>query len=220
MIGIIGAGPVGRSLAVLLDRAGHTVRVGTRHPAAARVHGLPETVGLGTLEWAAQAGVVVIAVRHRAAASVAAMLRDALAGKVVIDTMNAWMLRDYLAAGLPSGMTEGCWLAAQLPGAHVVRAFSHIDWELIVPSATTEPGRWAIAYAADAYPAAATVEALIDATGYVPVHIGTLAESGPLDVGGVLWPYMFTPDDMREVLAGTRSPASGRLSTDRPGAVS
>jgi predicted dinucleotide-binding enzyme len=187
-IGVVGTEPISRGVATLLRRAGYQVRLGSQH--------------------AAEAQVVVIAVRHSAAPAVLAALKDDLAGKVVIDTMNAWIFRDYVVAGLSDSLTEGSWAARQLPGASVARAFSHIDAKSMVSSAIDKPGRWAVAYAADDEPAVAITRRLITDTGYVPVSVGTLAESGPLDVGGTLWPYMFTPDDMRDALPADRLDAT------------
>jgi predicted dinucleotide-binding enzyme len=200
-IGVIGAEPIGRGVATLLHLAGYQVRLGTRHPETVLSHRLPSGVSVGSARQAAEAPVVIIAVRHSAAPAVLSVLKNALAGKVVIDAMNAWIRRDYVVAGLSSALTEGTWTARQLPGAHVARAFSPIDAESLVSSAVDEPGRWAVAYAADDEPAVAITERLIADSGYVPVRVGTLAESGPLDVGGTLWPYMFTPEDMRDALA-------------------
>jgi len=182
--------------------------VGTRRPEAARRHGLPPEIGIGTVQRAADAEVVIIAVRHPAAPPVLAMVRRQLAGKVLIDTLSAWILRDYIAAGLSGSRTEGCWLAAQVPEALVARAFSHIDCDMLVSRPTMQPGKWAAAYAADHPRAARVTERLLADVGYVPVHLGTLADSAPLDVGGVLWPYMFTPDDMRAILADAAAPAA------------
>ncbi len=55
-----------------------------------------------------------------------------------------------------------------------------------------QPGFWAIAVAGDDPEANKIVHDLVRATGFVPVHIGTLAESAPLDPGGVIFPHMFT----------------------------
>ena len=201
-IGIIGAGPIGRGVCVLLHRAGYRVTVGTQRPDAARRHGLPAAVAIGTAQQAADAEVVIVAVRHPALPALMAMLRGRLAGKVVIDTCSAWILRDYLAAGLSDELTEGCWLARQIPEARVSRAFSHIDYEVLVSRPTEQPGHWAAAYAADDPIAGKITARLLTDVGYVPVRVGALAESAALDVGGVLWPYMFTPDDMVAILAG------------------
>jgi len=207
-IGIIGAGPIGRGVCVLLDRAGYQVTVGTRRPEAARRHGLPAAVAIGTAQQAADGDVVIVAVRHPALPALMAMLRRRLADKVVIDTCSAWILRDYLAAGLSDKLTEGCWLARQIPEERVVRAFSHIDYDVLVSRPTEEPGQWAAAYAVDDPVAGEITERLLTDVGYVPVRVGGLADSAPLDVGGVLWPYMFTPADMVAILADAAAPDS------------
>jgi len=49
-----------------------------------------------------------------------------------------------------------------------------------------------------------TVASLIPDMGYVPVRVGTLAES--LDPGGAPWARMFTPDEMRNTLAHGAKP--------------
>jgi len=42
---------------------------------------------------------------------------------------------------------------------------------------------------------------LVAAAGYVPVVIGGLGRSAPLDPGGILFPNMFLPADMRRLVA-------------------
>ena len=201
-IGVIGSGPVGRGIATLLQRAGYEVTLGTGHPQAPALSELPSAVVVGSFADAADAEAVFIAVAHGAALNVLQPLRNQLAGKVVVDTMNAWIARDYEAAGLSDTLTEGSWLTSVLPGTKVARAFSHIDWDLLVPNATKQPGVWAAAFAASDDDTIDIVEQLIRATGYIPVNVGTLDESAPLDVGGVLWPRMLTPTEMRGVLDG------------------
>lgn len=38
---------------------------------------------------------------------------------------------------------------------------------------------------------------LVSNTGFVPVDIGLLADSAPLDPGGILFPHVFTVADMK-----------------------
>ncbi|WP_433345618.1 hypothetical protein ACQP25_24595 [Microtetraspora malaysiensis] len=71
----------------------------------------------------------------------------------------------------------------------------------------TQPGFWAMVVAGDDPEANAIVHALVRATGFVPVHIGTLAESAPLDPGGVLFPHMFTPADLTAQISASAAPA-------------
>ena len=94
-------------------------------------------------------------------------------------------------------------MARLLPAARVTRAFSHIDWDKLVPAATHQPDTWAVGYAADDPRAAQELETLIRAMRYLPYRIGTLAQSAAIDVGGILWPGMYTPIEMHAVLAAS-----------------
>ena len=100
------------------------------------------------------------------------------------------------AAGLHSGLTEGTWMARIVPDSTVARAFSHIDWDLLVPYAT---GGWAAGYAIDGDSVFLT--RLIEDIGYGPVRVGSLAESGSVDPGGRFWSRTLTADAMRAELA-------------------
>jgi predicted dinucleotide-binding enzyme len=199
-IGVLGSGPVGRGVAALLARAGYKVTLGTRHPDALALSELPSTVTIGTFDEAANAGVVFLAVVHSASSELVKSLEKQLIGKILIDADNAWARQHYAATGLSDSLTEGSWMATLLPDSCVVRAFSHIDWDLLVTRATDEPGRWAAGYASDGGDVDKVVEVLIWDMGYVPVKVGSLAESASIDPGGVLWPRILTPDAMRALL--------------------
>ena len=200
LIGVLGSGPVGRGVATLLARAGYKVTLGTRHPDALVLLELPVTVTIGTFDEAAEADVVFLAVVHSASRALVESLAEQLAGKILVDADNEWARQHYAATGLSDSLTEGSWMASLLPGSSVVRAFSHIDWDLLVTRATDEPGVWAVGYASDGDDVDKVVEVLIRDMGYVPVKVGSLAESAPIDPGGVLWPRMLTPDAMRALL--------------------
>ena len=192
-IGVIGSGPVGRGIATLLQRAGDDVLLATRRTQAPELRELPSAVAIGSAQEATACEVVVLAVLHSAARDLLARLEPGLAGKVVIDTMNPWLPRAREVAGMQPGETEGTWLARRLPRSHVARAFSHIDWDLLIPAAT---GEWAAGYAADQPATSAHAEALIARTGYTPVRVGDLAGSAALDPGGRFFGRMLTPADM------------------------
>jgi predicted dinucleotide-binding enzyme len=198
-VGVLGADPVGIGIATLLARAGYVVVVGRRASDLGDPTSLPGSVAVARIEVAAACSLVVLTVAHSAARELVAIIEDRLAGKVLIDADSAWLPDDYRTSGLSPSLTEGRWMSRLLPRTRVVRAFSHIDWDLLVPSATNEPGRWAVAISADDDEAASVVAALVFDMGYVPVRIGTL-DAGGLDAGGVLWPGMFTPDQMRAAL--------------------
>lgn len=207
-VGIIGSGPMGRGFALLLSRAGYDVTLGTSHPDAPTLTELPKALHVGAFRDAARCDVVFISIAHGATRAVLGDLRDDLAGKTLISSNNAWRPDDYRAAGLSPSLTEGSWMAGLVPQSHVVRAFSHMDWEYLIPK-SSEPAVYAVSYATDDDASESTVRQLISAMGYVPYRVGTLAESAPLDVGGALWHYLFTPDQMRATLAGTLTYSAG-----------
>lgn len=208
-IGVLGSGPVGQGIAELLSRAGYAVSLGTRHPQSATLDRLPSQVRRATFQQAAQADCVFLAVLHSASRDLVTSLKDQLNGKLLIDTDNAWLPGHAQAAGLIGSLTEGSWMAQLLPQAHVTRAFSHIDWDKLVPAATNQPDTWAVGYAADDQQAATQLETLIRAMRYLPYRVGTLAGSAAIDVGGELWPGMYTPTDMHTILTAAGSTSSG-----------
>ncbi|WP_433443578.1 hypothetical protein [Nonomuraea sp. CA-141351] len=97
---------------------------------------------------------------------------------------------------------HGRWLADLLPQAKVARAFTHVQDELLVSRATRQPDTWAIAVAADDAGALATASELVRSARYVPVSVGDLDHSAVLDPGGPLFPNMYLPGDMQDLLAG------------------
>ena len=154
-----------------------------------------------TFTVAARAECVFLSVLHSASRDLVTSLIHDLAGKLLIDTDNAWLPGDAQAAGSGGSLTEGSWTAKLLPATIITRAFSHIDWDKLVPAATHQPDTWAVGYAADDQYASNQVETLIRATHYVPYRVGNLAQSAPIDVGGILWPGLFTPTDMHALLS-------------------
>jgi 8-hydroxy-5-deazaflavin:NADPH oxidoreductase len=209
-VGVLGSGPMGRGFATLLSRAGYEVTLGTRHPEAPELSQLAAATRVSSFTEAATRDIAFIAVAHSAARNLAMSLAPYLAGKTLISCLNAWLPADYAAAGLSSSLTEGSWLARLVPQTNVARAFSHIDQGYLVTKAITEPGKWAVSYAADDIASAVTVENLIRAMGYVPYLVGTLAESAPLDYDGVLSHRLLTPEQMRAVLNHTDIANSSR----------
>jgi putative enoyl reductase mmyQ len=116
------------------------------------------------------------------------------------------MREGQIVSTLPEGRTEGQWMADMLPDSVVVRAFSHTQEELLVSRAGKNPGVWAVGYATDALEERPRIESLLEATGYVPVFVGTLAESSLLDPGGSVFPHLFTAGDLQHLAAVHRLP--------------
>jgi predicted dinucleotide-binding enzyme len=66
-----------------------------------------------------------------------------------------------------------------VPGARVVKAFNHLDVNLL-PEPTLSGGQRALFYSGDDAEAKAQVRKLIEDTGYFPVDLGALDVGGPL----------------------------------------
>jgi 8-hydroxy-5-deazaflavin:NADPH oxidoreductase len=194
-VGILGAGRMGQGLAKLLWRAGHEVALGSRTPADVPF----PSVSLERV--AAQSEVVLVALPHHAIEPNIELLRTIAPEAVVIDLANGVRVDE---GRIRSVLDEphGRWLAGHLPHVKVARAFTHIQDELLVSRATRQPDTWAVAVAADDPGALATASELVRSAGYVPVSVGDLDHSGVLDPGGPLFPNMYLPGDMHDMLHG------------------
>lgn len=201
-ISILGAGKIGLALATLWLRAGHAVCLGSRHPEKLQV--TLDRLGLKAKvkrikDAAAENDLIFLAVPYSAVEDVISEIEPIVRNKIIIDATNPFGLspEGHVISTLPLNITAGSYMASLLPKARVVRAFSHIMEELLVSRGTTQPGLFAVAIAADDSDAKSIVAELVRDTGFVPVDIGTLSESSPLDPGGILFPHVFTPADMK-----------------------
>jgi hypothetical protein len=126
-IAIIGAGNVGTSLATAFARAGHSVLITSRDPedagAAATTSGALTVAS--NREAAASADVVILAIPFDSTEAVATEIRDAVAGKPVVDVSNR-MAFGPTGPTIDSGPSNAERLATWLPDAVVVKAFNTV----------------------------------------------------------------------------------------------
>lgn len=136
-LGLIGSGNIGTALARLAVAAGWDVVVSnSRGPEtlAELVSDLGEHARAGTATEAARAGDLVVATVPLA--SYDRLPTAALAGKVVIDTMNYYPDRDGHIAELDSGaLTSSALVQRHLAESRVVKAFNNIDYRHLFTSA-------------------------------------------------------------------------------------
>jgi len=196
-IGIIGAGALGSNAARLLAKSGVSATIAnSRGPQSlARLVGeLGPSVKAGSVEEAASADMVLVAVRW-------VDLEKALGGlpawndRIVIDGTNPVT---FLDPGSPDAKDPTNPLAAYgikaidlggkhssqvfrtfVPGARVVKAFNHLDAN-VLPEPTTLGGQRVLFYSGDDTNAKAEVRKLLERTGYFPVDLGVLDVGGPL----------------------------------------
>ncbi|WP_206538978.1 NADPH-dependent F420 reductase [Nocardiopsis lucentensis] len=182
-------------------RAGHTVTFGSRAPGrlAEFVDSLGDRARAANWHGAVSgADVVMLVVPHEGVDALVEEVGHLLADRAVIDATNPMTVSagGRVASALGPGATAGSRTAERLPGVAVVRAFSHVVEELLETRAFS-PMPVAMACAGDDARAKAEVADLIGDTGFQPVDLGSLAESAPLDPGGVLFAGLFTEADVR-----------------------
>ena len=187
-IGIIGAGMIGSTLAKLWVDAGHDVLVASRHPE--QLTPLIERLGprarAGAPGDAATFGeVVMLAVPLKAVPDFARDLTPLLAGRVVLDTGNAYERRDGLAAREASSHPQGSagWAAAMFPGSRWVKAFNTVYFKTLESEAHRGGDRVGIPLAGDDPDALETAAGLVRDAGFDPVIIGTGARGKEFEPG-------------------------------------
>lgn len=180
-IAIIGAGNVGRALATSFTRAGHDVTVTAQDPEHARAAASDAgaTSSESNAAAAAAADLIVLAVPFTSAERVAAEIRDAVAGKAVVDTSNRMA---YGADGptIDNGPSNAERLAGWLPNAVVVKAFN-----TVFASNQADPIVEGVQLdgfvAADDPKAKAVVLELVDSIGLRPIDAGPLSRAQQLE---------------------------------------
>jgi len=197
-IGIIGSGALGASFARILANSGLSATISnSRGPdsLAELVKELGPTIKAGTVQEAASADMVLLAVRWVDAPKVLGSL-PAWNGRVVIDGTNPVIFFDpatspdahdpsnpLAAYGIKAVDLDGqhsSQIIAQLaPGARLVKAFNHNDVNVLKESQSAG-GQRVLFYSGDDAPAKAQVRALMEATGFFPVDLGALDIGGPL----------------------------------------
>lgn len=180
ILGIIGAGHIGSTVARLAATAGHDVVISnSRGPEtlADLVTGLGPKVRAATAAEAAALGdLVVVTIPLKSYRDVPV---EPLAGKVVIDTNNYYPERDGRIPELDAEETTTSELLQRhLPKSHVVKGFNNIYFEhlavLARPSGADD--RASLPIAGDDPGAKEKVGRLLDSLGYDAYDAGPLAE--------------------------------------------
>ena len=210
IIGIIGSGMIGGTVARLSVAAGHQVVLSnSRGPETLEelVAELGRLARAATAEQAGEAGeLVLVSVPVKAFGDLPA---KPLAGKPVMDTGNYYPRRDGQIAELDTGaLTSSGLLQRYLPDAHVVKVFNNIIFShlryLTRPHGALD--RSALPIAGDDAGAKAAVTAFLDSIGYDAVDAGPLAESWRQEPGTPVYgsPYGPYSDEMGTPADATR----------------
>ena len=177
-VAIIGAGNVGKALATSITRAGHDVTISASTPESAQQ--AASAVGVHpaatNADAVADAELVILAVPYATAGSaVATEIRDAVAGKTIVDVTNP-LKPDY--SGLATdGISAAEELQVQLPEASVIKAFN-----TIFATNQANPSRDIDGYVAgDDDKAKSRVISLVESMGFAPVDVGPLSSARHLE---------------------------------------
>ena len=172
-IGFIGTGSVSQQLSKLFVQAGHSVRLGSRHPAERRENLRDINAETVTYQEAAEwAEVVILGVPYDAVTEVVAPLRKSLVDKVVIDATNP-INADWSPQQLGEQHSAGEEVARLLPTSRVVKAFNTVFADMMEPKGIASvPGGLAGFYCSDHPSASQTVGGLMREVGFHPIEVG------------------------------------------------
>jgi len=191
-IGIVGAGMIGSTLAKLWVDAGHDVKLASRHPneLAQLVRRLGERASAGTpAEATAFGDVVMLTVPLEALPGLAKDLAPALAGKVVLDTSNAYQQRDgevAVEATRDAGGSAG-WSARLFPRSRWVKAFNTVYYKTLQKEAHRKGDLVGIPLASNDREALDIASDLVRDAGFEPVVVGVLARGREFEPGAKVY---------------------------------
>lgn len=175
-IGIIGAGQIGRAIATALARQGIAATIAnSRGPGslAGLVRELGPAITAGTREEAASKDIVFVAVNWSRLPAALGGLQP-LDGRIVVDANNP--IEAPLFKPVDLGERSSSEIFADLvPGARVVKAFNHLQPQLVEGDPTSDSGRRVLFYSGDDAAAKGQVGALIDKLGFFGIDLGPLS---------------------------------------------
>ena len=175
LVGIIGAGRIGHAMARIAVRAGRRVAIAnSRGPDSltAVVAELGDGVSAGTVEQAAAAGVVVLAVPWPRVPEALEGLE--WSGQIVIDATN-----DFDPSDL-HGRTSSEVVADRVRGARLVKAANTLTAAVLGSDPEEAGGRRVIFLSGDDAGANAEVGSLFESAGFSTIDLGGLSTGGAM----------------------------------------
>jgi predicted dinucleotide-binding enzyme len=203
-IGILGAGSIGKTLALKLAQAGHDVKVAnSRGPET--LQDLAQETG-ATAVTAAEAvqgvDVIITSIPFAKSASLKDILSVVPADVPVIDTSNYYPHRDGQIPAVDNGQVESLWVQEQF-GHPIIKAWNNIlagSFEDKGALPGTE-GRIALSVAGNDLNAKQIAMDLVETTGFDAIDGGTLEESWRQQPGTPGYCVDFQVEELKHALA-------------------
>lgn len=205
-IGIVGAGMIGSTLAKLWVDAKHEVLLSSRHSNELEplVRKLGSLATAGTVADAARFGdIIMVTVPLKAIPDLAREIGRIIAGKIVLDTGNAYEQRDgeiaHEAKRDPRG--TAAWAAAMFPASHWVKAFNTVYYKTLMKEAHRDGDKVAIPLASDHQDALEVASQLVRDAGFEPVIVGDLGRGKELEPGTPTYNTGMSASELRRAFA-------------------
>jgi predicted dinucleotide-binding enzyme len=175
-IGIIGAGQIGRAIATALARNGIVATIAnSRSPEnlSDLISQLGGSVVAGTRDEAAAKDIVFVAVNWSKLPAALAGLPD-FAGRIVVDANNPIEAPLFKPVNLGDRSSSEIF-GDLVPGARVVKAFNHLQPQLVAGDPTSDGGRRVLFLSGDNGEAKGALAGLITRLGFFGIDLGPLA---------------------------------------------
>ncbi len=204
-IGIVGSGNIGGTLGILLGKAGYEIFYSSRHPETLKdlVRTTGPNASAGKVAEAIAFGdVIVLSLPMKAFTELDSKTKQALKGKIVIDTSNPYPERDGAIAEDarrdPGG--AGSFVSRILPGARIVRAFNTVYFEDLKKTVNKDGETIGIPIAGDDEEGLKAAVELAERAGLDPVVVGGLSRSKLFDVGTAVYATSASAKEIKQKL--------------------
>jgi 8-hydroxy-5-deazaflavin:NADPH oxidoreductase len=199
-IGVIGSGNVGSAVGELWVKAGHEVMFSSRNldhdkALAAKIGGGAKA---GTAKEAAAFGeVLFFAVPYAALPALGRELAAEIKGKITLDACNPIPSRDGDMANEALAKGIGAASPQFLPGARIVRAYTHVGYAQMKQEAHRAGERLGISIAGDDAEAVKVAQRLVNDAGHEAVLVGGLARAKEFDYRSSVFGKPMTAKELR-----------------------